>query len=142
MQVPADVSLRVIVGCHLQPAFPGARPLIRWRRFPAVHLTSQAGLEAQVTSPVLATATTWPVPAYLPRAAKPTTGPKVLIHLPAPGGAAECRFRVPGPPGAGGGGAEFWACRRGGSMQLEFTFAGVGAGHHAVRRAARMPGIE
>jgi len=51
-------------------------------------------------------------------------------------------FWVLRPPGAGGGGAEFWACRRGGSMQLEFTFAGVGAGHHAVRRAARMPGIE
>src|SRR5215467_3320933 len=62
------------------------------------HVTSQAGLEAQVTSSVLATATTWPVPAYLPRAAKPTTGPKVLVHLAAAGPPRQLRR-----PGAGAG---------------------------------------
>ena len=55
------------------------------------HVTSQAGREAQVTSPVLARATTRPVPTYLPKAAKPTTGPKVPVSLPAAGHAG------PGP---------------------------------------------
>src|SRR5215469_13175373 len=54
------------------------------------HVTSQAGLEAQVTSALLARATTWPVSTYLPNAAEPTTGPKVLVHLAA--------VRPPGQP--------------------------------------------
>jgi hypothetical protein len=44
---------------------------------------------------------------------------------------------MPGPPGAGGGGAEFRAWRGGGSVQREFTFARVGAGHHDVQHRAR-----
>src|SRR5215467_1569789 len=102
MQVPAYVSLRVVVGCYLQPAFPGARPLIRRSRFPAVHLTSppRRGLEGQVTSPLLARATTRPVLTYLPKTAKPTTGPRVLVHLPALG-----------PPGSV---ADTWSSHRAG----------------------------
>src|SRR5215469_11010453 len=98
MQVPAYVSLGVIVGCYLQPAFPGARPLIRWRRFPAVHLTSPpGGARSAGNLPVLATATTWPVSTYLPRAAQLTTGPKVLVHLPAAGAPGQLRRPGVGP---------------------------------------------
>jgi len=64
------------------------------------HITSQAGLEAQVTSPVLARVTTWPLSTYLPKAAKPTTGQRVLIHLPAksrPTGPASRATRGPRP---------------------------------------------
>jgi hypothetical protein len=68
MQVPAYVSLRVIAGCYLQPAFPGARPLIRWSRFPAVHLTSPpGGARSAGTSPC------WPEP---PRGQLPPTYPR------------------------------------------------------------------
>src|SRR5690348_6574036 len=100
MQVPAYVSLRVIAGCYLQPAFPG-RPATHTTEplsSGSPHIASQAGLEAQVTSPVLATAATWPVSSYLPTAAKPTTGPQVLVHLPEAGPPAQLRR-----PGAGSG---------------------------------------
>src|SRR6266487_6701966 len=105
MQVPAYISLGVIAGCFLQPAFPGARPLIRWSRFPAVHLTSPPrARSAGNLPPLLATATTWPVPTCLPKAVKPTAGPKVLVHLPAAGPRGQLRRAGVGPgperPGA------------------------------------------
>src|SRR5437667_9231476 len=69
MQVPAYVSLRIIAGCYLQPAFPGARPLIRWTRSPAVHLTSPpGGARSAGTSPLC-----WPEP---PRGQFPPTYPR------------------------------------------------------------------
>jgi hypothetical protein len=40
MQVPAHLSLGAIAAADLQPALPGARPLMRWGCFPAIHLAS------------------------------------------------------------------------------------------------------
>src|SRR5215471_18007657 len=68
-----------------------------WLSSGSPHVTSQAGLEAQVTSPVLATATTWPVPAYLPQGGQAHTGPKVLVHLPAVGSPGQLRRPSVGP---------------------------------------------
>jgi hypothetical protein len=63
------------------------------------HVTSQARREAQVTSVLLARATTWPVAACLPKAAKRTTGPKVLVYRPAAGPPGQLRpaRHIPGP---------------------------------------------
>lgn len=98
MQVPAYISLGVIAGCFLQPAFPGARPLIRWSRFPAVHLTSPPRATSAGNLPrLLATATTWPVPTCLPKAVKPTAGPKVLVPLPTAGLRGRLRRAGAGP---------------------------------------------
>jgi hypothetical protein len=47
-------------------------------------------------------------------------------------------LRVPRPPGARCGGGECRACPNGGSVQLEFTLAGVWAGHRAVQHTARI----
>jgi hypothetical protein len=60
------------------------------------HVTSQAGREAQVTLPLLARSTRWPVSTYLPTAAKPTTGPKVLVSSAGSGKDARAALRLPG----------------------------------------------
>ena len=53
MQVPAYVSLGVIVGCYLQPGLPRRTTTHTMESLASgsPQVTSQAGLEVQVTSP-------------------------------------------------------------------------------------------
>jgi len=77
MQVPAYLSLGAIAAAGLQPAFPGAPPLIRWGCFPAVHLVSPPRRARGVFN-LPAGRSRHTAPCRLPTStAEPTAGPKV-----------------------------------------------------------------